>query len=396
MSGPGAAPAEAARFVVARHPDPGARLPYLVRLPVAGEPPVLLACREPWPGAKDVYCHPLAAWPAGAGDADVVEEVAVRSCRRRGNAVHLVLERARRRRSLFVWTGGLGRGSVFWRTPATVQAARPGVRVPLASGLERPLEIAVDTRERYPWRFGRLPVSRARRSLPAGDYGVFVDDLLVAVVERKRVDDLVSAAVDGRLGFQLAELSRMPRAVVVVEGRFAQLFKGRRVKPGWLMNVVAALQVSHPGVSWMFADSRDLAQSFAFRWLAAARRAHLGEPVAPLPAAGVREGPQAFASQLPLPVFDRHGRVSEAARLGSEGTVWTTAAYAERFGVTRHTARADLRLLVDQGELEALGTGRGRRYARPRGAGEAAGGNGEGTGGGQGAGGGQEAGGGAP
>src|SRR5438270_467561 len=51
-------------------------------LPV-GESPLLLKVRDTWPRTAKVYCHPLDAWPA---DAEVVEEVAVRSCVRRGVA----------------------------------------------------------------------------------------------------------------------------------------------------------------------------------------------------------------------------------------------------------------------------------------------------------------------
>ena len=70
-------PAE--RVIVARNPEEQSKLPYLIWLPVDGG--VVLKAREPWPTTSRVYCHELDGWPA---DAEVVEEVEVRSCRRRG------------------------------------------------------------------------------------------------------------------------------------------------------------------------------------------------------------------------------------------------------------------------------------------------------------------------
>ena len=88
-------------FEVARNPDPASRLPYLVRLPLPGGD-VVLKAREPWPRTGAVYCHPAdGEWP---GQAELVERVPVRSCRRRGGAIDLVLDRPREHRSQLVYT----------------------------------------------------------------------------------------------------------------------------------------------------------------------------------------------------------------------------------------------------------------------------------------------------
>ena len=79
-------PAES--FLIARNPDPDSTLPFLLRLPIDGG--VLLKARDRWPTTARVYCHPLDEWPA---DAEIVEQVAIRSCRRRGAAIDLVLDR---------------------------------------------------------------------------------------------------------------------------------------------------------------------------------------------------------------------------------------------------------------------------------------------------------------
>jgi ERCC4 domain len=263
-------------FVVARNPDPESTLPYLLRLPVDGG--IELKAREPWPATARVYCHPLEeGWPAGA---EVVEEVPVRRCARRGRAVDLVLDRARQNRSQFIFTEPHaqrrgGRPMIFWQTARTVRRARPGQRVPRARAADgAALEIAVDSRERYPYKFAGRPVTTERSALAIGDYAVLDGDRLVAAVERKTYEDLVKSLIDGTLGFQLAELSTLPAAAVVVEERYAALAAAPRVTPGWPCELVAQLQVRYPSVPIVFADSRKLAEDWTLRFLAAATAHH--------------------------------------------------------------------------------------------------------------------------
>jgi hypothetical protein len=74
-------------FLVARNPEPDSTLPYLIRLPLGGGELVSKA-RETWPRTAAVYCHRAGGWPE---DAEIVEEVPIRSCVRRGVAIDLVL-----------------------------------------------------------------------------------------------------------------------------------------------------------------------------------------------------------------------------------------------------------------------------------------------------------------
>jgi hypothetical protein len=263
----------ARQFVVARNPDPASRLPYLVRVPLPGGDLVLKA-KEPWPRTGAVYCHPAPGeWPDPPASAEIVEQVPVRSCRRRGAAIDLVLDRTREHRSQLVFTSSRGREVIFWQSPRTARAARPGVRVPgrRASGLGE-LTILVDTRERYPWRFGRQQgVTLERRALPAGDYAVEAPGGgLAAVVERKTLADLAGSLVDGGLGYLLAELAELPRAAVVVEARYGAVFKLEHVPPGFVADLLGALAVRYPAVPVVFCDTRPLAQEWAFRFLGAA------------------------------------------------------------------------------------------------------------------------------
>lgn len=275
-------------FVVARNPDEASALPFLLRLPLEGG--VVLKAREPWPATSRVYCHPADEWPP---DPDVVEEVPVRVCRRRGSAIDLVLDRSRNNRAQFVFTVVRQRPAIFWQTARVARAARPGVRVPSrrAAGLGH-LVVEVDTRERYPYRFAGRPVQVVRTALPVGDYGVRgPHGELLAAVERKSLADLARAMVDGSLVFRMAELSALTVAGVVVEERYAALFKVDRVKPGWLPEVLARLQVRYPQVPVVFADSRKLAEEWTYRFLASAHREFATQDGAWPPEGPLAEGP---------------------------------------------------------------------------------------------------------
>ena len=255
-------------FVVARNPDPDSSLGYLLRLPLA-DGPLVLKAREPWPRTAAVYCHRADAWP---DDPDIVDQAQVRVCQRRGVAIDLVLDRGREHRSQFVFTTLTGgREGIFWHTSRTTRKARPGVRVPTRRASKHvELEIAVDTRERYPYRFAHQQATTHRQALPVGDYGIHLDDELVAAVERKSLADLASSLIDGSLTYQLADLARLPRAAVVVEDRYAKVFKLEHTSPGFVAELLSTVQIRYPTIPIFFAETRPLAEEWTFRFLGAA------------------------------------------------------------------------------------------------------------------------------
>jgi hypothetical protein len=255
-------------LVVARNPDPDSSLPYLVRLPLGSG--LVFRTKGTWPRTSALYCHPVPAedWP---DDPDVVERVQLRACTRRGAAIDVVADRGREQRSQVVYTRARGREMVFWQSPRTRKQARPDVRLPTAraAGIAD-LEILVDAHERYPYQFAGQQVKVVRRALPCGDYAVTHEGGLVASVERKSLSDLTSSLTSGRLRFALAELAALPRAAVVVEERYSQVFALEYVRPAQIADGLAELQVRWPTVPIVFCDSRKLAEEWTYRYLAAA------------------------------------------------------------------------------------------------------------------------------
>jgi len=256
-------------FRIARNPDDDSSLPYVLWIPLASRPLVLKA-KETWPRTAKVYCHRADEWPT---DAEVVEEVAVRSCVRRGVAVDLVLDRSRENRSQIVFTTLKGgREGIFWQSARTTRKTRPGLRVPTRRSAAGELELIVDTRERYAWKFTDQQATTTKRALPVGDYGVELDGALVGVVERKTLQDLAARLVDGSLLITLGELATVPRAAIVVEDRWADVFRIQHVAPSMVAEMVAHAQVRYPTVPIVFCETRPLAQEWSYRFLGAALR----------------------------------------------------------------------------------------------------------------------------
>lgn len=257
-----------ATFRIARNPDSDSTLPYLLSVPV-GAAPLVLKAKETWPRTAKVYCH-RGDWP---DDAEIVEEVPVRSCVRRGVAIDLVLDRARENRSQFVVTTLKGgREGIFWQTARTTRKTRPGMRLPTMRSAAGVLEIVVDTRERYAWKFDKQQAETTRRALTVGDYAVELDGQTVGVVERKKLEELAGNVVDGSLLVTLGELATARRAAIVVEDRWADVFRLQFVAPAMVAEMLAAAQVRYPNVPIVFCETRPLAQEWTYRFLGAARR----------------------------------------------------------------------------------------------------------------------------
>lgn len=256
-------------LVIAHNPDPDSRLPYLLRLPIHGG--LVFRTAGTWPREKALFCYPMSTqeWPT---DPDIVEELPLRSARRRGAAIEIVLERARENRSQLVYTKARGRDVVFWQSARTRKQSRPQVSTPTAraAGITD-LHLLIDTRERYPYTFASQQATTSRQSLPVGDYGVKVGEELVGVVERKTLEDLTTSLMNGKLRYLMGDLTTLPRAAVVVEERYSKLFDLTHVRPSAVLDALAELQVRWPEVPVTFCQTRKLAEEWTYRYLAAVR-----------------------------------------------------------------------------------------------------------------------------
>lgn len=170
----------------------------------------------------------------------------------------------------------------------------------------------VDAHERYPYTFADKPAKTTREALPCGDYGLKVAGQLVAAVERKALADLTSGVLNGNLKYQLTELAALPRAAVVVEDRYSEIFAHSFARPTAIADGLAELQIGFPNVPIVFCQTRKLAQEYTYRYLAAALTWFVDdadattvfEPAAAEPEPSSAEL-RAWAKSVGLPVSDR-------------------------------------------------------------------------------------------
>ena len=265
-------------LLIATNPDPDSTLGYLLRVPLGDG--IVFRTAGTWPRTNALYCYPVPTneWPT---EPDIVERVPLRSCVRRGAAIDIVAARAREHRSQLVFTTARGRDAVFWQSPRTRKQARPQVTLPTARAASiAELEIVIDAHERYAYRFADQQVRTTSRALACGDYGIILDGNLVAAVERKSVPDLIASLTSGRLRYALGELAALPRAAVVVEDRYSQIYKQDRVRPAVVADGIAECQVRWPNIPIVFCETRRLAEEWTYRYLAAAHAWASSEPAA--------------------------------------------------------------------------------------------------------------------
>ena len=81
-------------------------------------------------------------------------------------------------------------------------------------------------------------------------------------MERKSLPDLIAGLVGGKLRYALAELAALPRAAVVVEDHYSQVFALEHVRPAVVADTLAEVQVRWPGVPIVFCETRKLAEEW--------------------------------------------------------------------------------------------------------------------------------------
>ena len=78
---------------------------------------------------------------------------------------------------------------IFWLTQRSIEQHRPVFKLISRQGSSE-LMVRIHSNEKYPWRF---PGSHTERgSLPIGDYALMDDNNIIAVVERKTLDNLLA------------------------------------------------------------------------------------------------------------------------------------------------------------------------------------------------------------
>jgi len=340
---------------------------FPVRIAIEQDGRVLFAFRAKaaWPGpGAQVFCLREREFEPGE-PLETIERVPVRHLARLGAKLSVTLDRAQRKRCEFlILTKPLRDGSgtyeqVFFRTEAAVRAHRNAKRAELSLAREAVLDLAIDAAERYPWSFPGARV--VRRRLPVGDYALLHEDRMVAIAERKTLDNLLRDLSQWKgLQQHLAELSAWPHAAVVIEAQYGDL--GDPAKIGaWpaahLLRVVAEANALFPRLPLVFAGNRKLANVWTQRWFAAVA-ARLTQPVPD----AVRESVARFEPDPGAAGLDERIRLAALHELPAAFPV----AALRRLVPDAAPARIKrvLDLLRREGRFATEGHGRGVRWLR--------------------------------
>jgi hypothetical protein len=258
------------------HRAESGRFPYRIAIEQDGSTLLCVRSGSAWPGpGQQVFClRDRGDDPAEALAA--VERVPVTHVARLGRKLSVVLDRPARKRCEFLVLEKTYRHrpgtyeEIFFRTEGAIRAHRSRGRAELRPRGE--LAVVIDSAERYPWSFPGA--HSVRRALPVGDYAALDGERIVAVVERKTLDNLLTdLSALKALHLQMTELENCLRAAVVIEAQYADFLDGGRVRKwpvAYLVRTLGEIQALHPKLPVVFAGNRKLANVWARHFLAAA------------------------------------------------------------------------------------------------------------------------------
>lgn len=237
---------------------------------------LILDVQDRWPGPnKKIFCHlqgrckkeelPLT---------EPIEDIEINKIQRFEKKLSVVLSRKTKKRCWFIFLTkeyktkpGEFYNQIFWITQSSAKIRRPGAYIPrVREGIA--YEIIIDKRERYPYKFGYAPIRR--ENLPVGDYALMKQGKIIAVAERKTLDNIKhEIGTYDVLKASLQELSTYPYKAVVLESPYADFINPLKTKPyraTYFAEIISDLFVNFPEVQFVFCDNRKIAQEWVYRW----------------------------------------------------------------------------------------------------------------------------------
>lgn len=233
-----------------------------------------LNVQERWPGpGKKIFCQ-LLGNVSELLQEEPIEDCGIININRYGRRLIIILDRKVKRRCWFVFIKkeyktkpGEFYEQVFWITQSSEAIKRPGAYIPRVK--EGSLcEIIIDKRERYPYKFGYAQTKK--ENLPVGDYALIKDGKIIAVAERKNLNNFLSQIrVYDSLKAILNELSTYPYKALVFESPYSDFLNPKKIKfykAPYIAEILADIAVRFPNIQIVFCDNRKFAQEWLYRW----------------------------------------------------------------------------------------------------------------------------------
>jgi len=159
---------------------------------------------------------------------------------------------------------------IFWLTQRSMTQHRPAYKL-VAYPSRTTFTVHIDSNERYPWRFPKVITERA--PLPIGDYALMDGDNIIALVERKTLDNLLADFnTMPVLHEKLAELATYQNNALVIEAPYADFLNAAKVHhytPSFCARAVGELHALHPDLRIVFCSNRKVANEWTRHYFSA-------------------------------------------------------------------------------------------------------------------------------
>lgn len=252
------------------------KFPYRLFIEESSGNFISLNTQDRWPGpGKKIFCQSLGIYTVSElPQAKPVEECNIKTIKRFGRRLIVVLDRKIKKRCWFVFIKkeyktkpGEFYEQVFWITQSSDAIRRPGAYIPKVRE-EISFEIIVDKREHYPYKFGY--VKTKRENLPVGDYALKKNEKIIAVAERKSLSNFLNQiGTYDSFKAVLNELSTYPYKVLVFESPYSDFLNPRKIRPyhaSYIAEIISDIAVRFPQIQIVFCDNRKFAEEWIWRW----------------------------------------------------------------------------------------------------------------------------------
>ena len=254
------------------------RFPYRLQILRRGSSMLVLRAQDRWPAAgKNIFCLREQEPPGTSEILEEIERVDIITFHERGNRISVILDRKRYKRCDFVFltkpykrSPGGSYEQIFWFTQRSIEQHRPAAKLIRRTTTDN-ITIRIASNEHYPWRFTGAYIERA--PLPIGDYALLDGNDIVAVVERKTLDNvLADFGIMPVFHQRLAELTTYEHHALVIEALYADFLNPKKVRPytaGFCAKLIAELYALHPRLPIVFCANRKMANEWTRHYFSA-------------------------------------------------------------------------------------------------------------------------------
>ena len=247
------------------------RFPYRLQILRGDKLWLVLRTQDRWPAAgRHIFCLREDEPPSPDEVLQELERVDIIAFNERGRRISVVLDRKRYKRCDFLFLKKSYKGrpgesyeQIFWLTQRSIEQHRPAFKLISRQG-KTELIVRIHSNEKYPWRFPSAVTERG--AISGGDYALVDGDKMLAVVERKTLDNLLADfGTMPVLHQRLAELEAQDNHALVIEAPYADFLNPKKVhhyNPGFCAKAIAELYALHPHLRMVFCANRKIANEW--------------------------------------------------------------------------------------------------------------------------------------